>query len=252
MSGMVEVESLCREFQDPKRGTVRAVHGVSFEARPGRVLGVLGANGAGKTTLLRTLATILRPTSGSARVAGYEIVRQGDDVRRSIGFLSATTAGYGRLTVSESLDYFGELYGLDGVTRQRRREFVAERFNLAPFLHTLGDRLSTGQRQRANIARAVVHDPPVLFFDEPTAGLDVVAAQAVLEFVEECRAEGKTILFSSHVMSEAERLCDDLVVIHDGTVRASATPAALIEQNRAPSLEAAFLATIGYSPTEAA
>lgn len=252
MGGMVEVESLSREFRDPKRGIVKAVEQVSFQAQPGRVLGVLGANGAGKTTLLRTLATILRPTSGTARVAGYSITASSADVRRSLGFLSATTATYGRLTVSESLAFFAELYGLDPATAARRIEFVAQRFSLGPFLNTLGERLSTGQRQRANIARAVLHNPPVVFFDEPTAGLDVIAAQAVLEFVEECRREGKTILFSSHVMSEAERLCDDLLVIHGGTVRAQATPAELVSQCQADSLEAAYLATIGYTPTVAA
>jgi sodium transport system ATP-binding protein len=244
---MVEVESLSREFRDPKRGIVKAVENVSFSARPGRVLGVLGANGAGKTTLLRTLATILRPTTGRAKVAGHDILAESQAVRRSLGFLSATTAAYGRLTVAESLAFFARLYGLDAPAAARRIGFVAERFGLGQFLNTLGDRLSTGQRQRANIARAVLHDPPVVFFDEPTAGLDVVAAQAVLEFVEECRREGKTILFSSHVMSEAERLCDELLVIHGGTVRAQATPAGLIAQCRAESLESAYLSTIGYT-----
>lgn len=243
---MVSVQRLTRHFQDPKRGTVKAVDDVSFEARPGTVLGVLGANGAGKTTLLRTLATILPPTSGTAVIAGRDIVREPEAVRGAIGFLSATTSVYGRLTVLETLQYFGRLYGLEERFLQVRIESVTSSFGLDSFLGTLGDRLSTGQKQRANIARAVIHDPGVVFLDEPTAGLDVVAAQGVLEFIEECRDDGKTVLVSSHVMSEIERLCDEIVVIHDGTVRAASTPASLVADSGAPSLEAAFLEAVGY------
>lgn len=243
---MVSVQRLTRHFQDPKRGTVKAVDDVSFEARPGTVLGVLGANGAGKTTLLRTLATILPPTSGTAVIAGRDIVREPEAVRGAIGFLSATTSVYGRLTVLETLQYFGRLYGLEERFLQVRIESVTSSFGLDSFLGTLGDRLSTGQKQRANIARAVIHDPGVVFLDEPTAGLDVVAAQGVLEFIEECRDDGKTVLVSSHVMSEIKRLCDEIVVIHDGTVRAASTPASLVADSGAPSLEAAFLEAVGY------
>ncbi|MCC6404568.1 MAG: ATP-binding cassette domain-containing protein [Fimbriimonadaceae bacterium] len=243
---MVSVQRLTRHFQDPKRGTVKAVDDVSFEARPGTVLGVLGANGAGKTTLLRTLATILPPTSGTAVIAGRDIVREPEAVRGAIGFLSATTSVYGRLTVLETLQYFGRLYGLEERFLQVRIESVTASFGLESFLGTLGDRLSTGQKQRANIARAVIHDPGVVFLDEPTAGLDVVAAQGVLEFIEKCRDEDKTVLVSSHVMSEIERLCDEIVVIHDGTVRAASTPASLVAESGAPSLEAAFLEAVGY------
>ncbi|MGE0001843.1 MAG: ABC transporter ATP-binding protein [Fimbriimonadaceae bacterium] len=243
---MVAVQGLSRHFNDPKRGIVKAIDNVSFEAHPGKVLGVLGANGAGKTTLLRTLATILPPTSGTAVIAGKDIGREPQAVRASIGFLSATTSVYGRLTVLETLRYFGRLYGLDGDALSGRIESVKASFGLGSFLGTLGDRLSTGQKQRANIARAVIHDPAVVFLDEPTAGLDVVAAQGVLEFIERCRDDGKTVLVSSHVMSEIERLCDELVVIHDGTVRAATSPAGLVSESGAASLEAAFLESVGY------
>lgn len=243
---MVAVQGLSRYFTDPKRGIVKAIDDVSFEAHPGKVLGVLGANGAGKTTLLRTLATILPPTSGTAVIAGKDICREPQAVRASIGFLSATTSVYGRLTVLETLRYFGRLYGLDGDALSGRIDSVKASFGLGSFLGTLGDRLSTGQKQRANIARAVIHDPAVVFLDEPTAGLDVVAAQGVLEFIERSRDDGKTVLVSSHVMSEIERLCDELVVIHDGTVRATTSPAGLVSESGAPSLEAAFLEAVGY------
>ncbi len=223
-----------------------ALQGADLEAVPGRILGLLGVNGAGKTTLLRILSTVIRADKGTATVAGYDVATQPALVRASIGFLSSSTAVYGRLTPLESLRYFGGLYGLSGIDLDRRVEFVVDRLNLRPFQDQLCDRLSTGQKQRVGIARAILHDPPVLFFDEPTSGLDVVAKQGVMEFIEEVRESGKTVVFSTHVMSEAERLCDEVAVIHEGRIVESGVRVQVVARTGHATLEKAFLSLIGY------
>lgn len=242
---MVEVEALSKVFQDRKRGRVVAVDAVSFTAPPGEVLGILGVNGADKTTTLRMLATLLDPTSGTARVAGHDIRREPREVRRHLGFLSSTTALYARLTTREMLAYFGRLYGLRGELLQKRVGALMELLQIVPFADRLCDRLSTGQKQRVSLARTLLHDPPVLILDEPTAGLDVLASQAIVEYIRDCRGHGKTILFSSHVMSEVERICDRVMVVHDGAVVARGTVEQLREQTGERVLEAAFLRLIG-------
>ncbi len=243
---MVVTHRISKHFRSPKRGLIKAVDEVSIEVQPGRILGLLGVNGAGKTTLLRMLATVIRPTSGAAEVAGYDIATQPEQVRASVGFLSASTALYGRLSAREMLQYFGGLYGLAGSELADRLEEVGARLRLTDFDDQLCDRLSSGQKQRVSIARAILHDPPVLFFDEPTIGLDVVTAQTILEFIEDARDKGKTVVFSTHIMSEAERLCDDIQVIHEGRIRGAGSPADLMAQTSARTLEKAFLALVGY------
>lgn len=245
---MVRTHDLKKHFTTQKKATVKAVDGVSFEAKPGRIFGLLGVNGAGKTTTLRMLSTVLSPTSGTAEVAGYDVAKEPAKVRASIGFMSTSTALYGRLTAREMIAYFGTLYGLEGKRLAERLDFVTEKLNLHKFADNLCDKLSTGEKQRVNIARTILHDPPVLFFDEPTAGLDVVTSQSVLRFIEEARDSGKTVIFSTHIMSEVERLCDDLAVIHDGVVRGSGTVQGLKDQTGETSLERAFLALVGYQP----
>jgi sodium transport system ATP-binding protein len=249
---VVRTEAISKTFIDQKRGEVKAVEEVSIEARPGSILGVLGVNGAGKTTLLRMLSTVIQPTSGSAQVCGHDVVREPEKVRASIGFLSNTTALYGRLTATEVLNYFGSLYGLEGGRLRERVAFATEKLQLHEFKDRLCDKLSTGQKQRVSIARAILHDPPVLFFDEPTVGLDVVTAQTIMEFIEEQRDSGRTVVFSTHVMSEAERLCDEIAVIHQGRVCGEGTPAALLEATGEQRLEAAFLKLVGYQPRASA
>ncbi|MBL8060133.1 MAG: ATP-binding cassette domain-containing protein [Chthonomonas sp.] len=242
---MVQVFDLSKTFVDPKRGEIKAVDHVGFEAKPGRILGLLGVNGAGKTTTMRMLSTVISPTSGTARVAGYDIVDEPARVRESIGFVSGSTALYGRLTAKECLEYFGQLYGLDG-NLKASIDRVTEQLGLHDFLNQLCDKLSTGQKQRVSIARAIIHDPPIMFFDEPTAGLDVLAGQAIMEFIESCRNQGKTVVFSTHIMSEVERLCDDVVVIHEGRVCATGSSAEMKAQTNSPTLEQAFLTLVGY------
>lgn len=249
---MVQTSDICKTFHDAKRGPVHAVDHVSIVARPGAITGVLGVNGAGKTTLLRMLSTVIQPTSGSGSVNGFDIVTQGEKVRASIGFLSNTTALYGRLTATEMLLYFGSLYGLRNSELRERVAFVTEKLQLHEFKDRLCDKLSTGQKQRVSIARAILHDPPVLFFDEPTAGLDVVTAQTIMEFIEEQRDHGRTVLFSTHVMSEAERLCDEIFVIHDGKICGQGTLQQIYEQTGEERLEQAFLNLVGYQKKETA
>ena len=241
---MVQTANLRKEFKDPKRGVVKAVDGITVTAEPGKILGVLGVNGAGKTTFLRMLSTVLTPTSGSATVAGFDVLRDPEKVRACIGFMSSSTALYGRLTGRETLDYFGGLYGLSGRKLQERRDFVIATLQLEEFLDRLCDKMSTGQKQRVSIARTILHDPPVLFFDEPTTGLDVVTSQTILEYIESVRAQGKTVIFCTHIMSEAERLCDDIVVIHEGVVFGEGDPGRLKELTQEGTLEKAFLKLI--------
>ena len=203
---MVLVENLSKHFVDAKRGTIRAVDGISFQANPGEIFGLLGANGAGKTTTLRMLSTVIQPTGGRAAINGIDVVQDPQGVRASIGFMSNSTALYGRLKAVEVIRYFGELYGLEGKRLNERIDYVVDKLQIHEFADRLCDKLSTGQKQRVSIARTILHDPPVLFFDEPTAGLDVLASQGVMEFIEESRAQGKTVIFSTHIMSEVEIL----------------------------------------------
>lgn len=243
---MVRTHELSKHFRDPKLGTKKAVDNVTFEAKPGRILGLLGVNGAGKTTTLRMLSTVIKPTSGTAEVAGYNVLEHPEKVRANIGFMSTSTSLYGRLTAIEVIQYFGGLYGLEGQRLKERVRYVTEKLELQEFADRLCDKLSTGQKQRVNIARTILHDPPVLFFDEPTAGLDVVASQNVMEFIEEARDNGKTIVFSTHIMSEVERLCDDVVVIHDGVIKGQGAAEDLRRQTGQDTLERAFLSLVGF------
>jgi sodium transport system ATP-binding protein len=204
---------------------------------------LLGANGAGKTTTLRTLATILVPSSGTARVAGYDIRRDPQKVRANIGFLSTATALYGRLTAREMVEYFGHLYGMEGETLRRRIEILFARLEI-DFPERRCDALSTGMKQKVSIARTLVHDPPVMIFDEPTSGLDVMSARAIIGFIRECREQGKTVLFSTHVMSEAESLCDTIGIIHDGRLKTEGTLAELRAQSGQQVLEEIFVRAV--------
>lgn len=237
---LVEVEGLRKVFPDPHGGEVRAVDGVSFVCRAGEVFGLLGLNGAGKTTTLRMLSTVLTPTGGTARLAGHDIRTESIKVRESLGFLSGTTGLYHRLTPRETLRFFGQFHGLSGARLEERVDIVLRTFEIDKFADVRCEKLSTGMKQRTNIGRTVVHDPPILVLDEPTSGLDVLAAQATVKFVESCRTEGKCVVFSTHIMSEAERLCDRIAIIHLGTIRAEGTLDELREQTGQHYLEDIF------------
>jgi sodium transport system ATP-binding protein len=219
----VTVRGLAKTFYDEARGEVKAVDGIDFDCRPGEIFGLLGANGAGKTTTLRMLATILRPTAGVARLMGRDVVEEPAAVRRTLGFYSATTALYPRLTARETLEFFARvnLYPEDQV--DGRVDFLVDRFGIGEYVGARVEKLSTGMKQKVSIARTVAHDPPILIFDEPTVGLDVINALEMARVIREIRDEGKTIIFSTHIMSEAEKLCDRIAIIHNGRILASDT-----------------------------
>jgi sodium transport system ATP-binding protein len=237
---VIEAENLGKHFRATHRSMVRAVNGVSFRCMPGQVYGLLGANGAGKTTTLRMLSTLLKPTEGSARVAGHDVRQAPAEVRANIGFLSAATALYGRLTAREMTEYFGRLHGLGGEGLRRRVQDVFLRLEI-DFEDRRCDTLSTGMKQKVSIARTLVHDPPVMIFDEPTLGLDVMTARTIVGFIRECRTQGKTVLFSTHVMSEAEKLCDVIGIIHQGRLLAEGTLADLRARYQQTDLEEIFV-----------
>jgi sodium transport system ATP-binding protein len=227
MDEAVVVRDLAKHFYDEARGEVRAVDGIDFTCRAGEILGLLGANGAGKTTTLRMLATILVPTRGSATVMGHDVASAPQAVRRQIGFYSASTALYPRLTARETIRFFGELGGLSAEPLRRRVDDLVERFGIRAYADVRVEKLSSGMRQKVSIARTVVHDPPVLIFDEPTIGLDVLNALDMRQAIARLRDEGKAILFSTHIMSEAEQLCDRVAIIHGGRIHACDTLAGL-------------------------
>lgn len=241
---MVVTDQISKFFHDPKRGEIRAVDRVDFQAVPGQIHGLLGVNGAGKTTLLRMLSTVIAPTSGTGTVAGHDIQTASREVRQNIGFLSTSTALYGRLTAKEMLEYFASLYGYEGTEAKDRVQSAIQTTDATEFQDQLCDKLSTGQKQRVSIARAILHDPPVLFFDEPTAGLDILTSQTIMEFIEAARDNQKTVIFSTHIMSEVERLCDQVTVIHDGKVKGKGTVQELKTQTGEDSLERTFLSLV--------
>lgn len=238
---MIEASELSKSFKDRKRGQILAVDRVSFTCRPGEIYGLLGANGAGKTTTLRLLATILRASSGDATVAGFALSRDPQSVRARIGFLSTATALYGRLTARELVEYFGRLHGINPPRLGQRVDDLFSKLGICEFANGRCDKLSTGMKQRVSIARSIVHDPPVMVFDEPTNGLDVMASRAIVDFIRQCRAEGKTVIFSSHNMSEVEKLCDRVGIIHGGRLLAEGTPAELRARTGSSDLEEAFV-----------
>src|SRR6202047_311346 len=238
---MIETRGLSKVFKDKKRGLIRAVDSISFTCKPGQIYGLLGANGAGKTTTLRMLATILEPTNGTAVVCGYDVIEAPEKVRAHVGFLSTATALYPRLTSQEMVEYFGRLNGLDESTLKRRVDDIFNRLDMNGFRDRRCDKLSTGMKQKTSIARTLVHDPPVMIFDEPTLGLDIMAARTIVAFIRECRQAGKTVIFSTHIMSEVEKLCDVIGIIHDGKLLTEGTLAELRERYAEQDLEEIFV-----------
>jgi sodium transport system ATP-binding protein len=241
---MIHVRHLTKTYADLRRGEIVALEDVSFDARQGQIYGLLGPNGAGKTTVLRILSTVLRPTDGAASVNGWDVVREASQVRRQIGFVSTNTAVYDRMTAWEMVEYFGRLYGLEEAPLRRRMEEIFERLQMNEIRDLLGAKMSTGMKQKVSIARAIVHDPPVLIFDEATSGLDVLVARALLKTVADLRDHGKCVLFSTHIMREAEKLCDRLAIMHRGRILAEGTLDELRERHGEDDLEELFFRLI--------
>ena len=241
---MIELEGLTKVFTGPDGHPVDAVSDVSFAVNPGEVFGLLGPNGAGKTTTLRMLCTVLKPTAGFATIAGHDIITDPAAVRHAIGFLSANTGTYDRMTAWEMVAYYGRLYGLDGDPLNDRLTELFETFQMTGFRDQPCGQLSTGMKQKVSIARALIHDPPVLIFDEPTAGLDILVQRAVLQLVLDLKARGKTILFSTHVMSEVYKLCDRVAIMARGTIAAAGTLPELREQFEQDDVEEIFFGLV--------
>jgi sodium transport system ATP-binding protein len=239
------VEDVARAF-----GAVEAVRGLSFAVRGGEVLGLLGPNGAGKTTTLRMLATLLRPDRGRATVAGFDVRSAPLSVRRNIGYLTGDTGLYERLSPVEMLRYFGALHGLRTAVCEARIATLVDGLAMGSFAGRRCGSLSTGQRQRASVARALLTDPPVLILDEPTAGLDILAARTLLDTLRVERERGKAVLFSTHVMAEAELVCDRIVLLHRGRAIAEGTVRALRARFDRDTLAEAFLAAIALADGE--
>lgn len=242
MPVVVEVDALRREWPQPRGAPVIAVADATFVVHAGEILGLLGPNGAGKTTIMQVLATLTPPTSGVARVAGHDVRTAPGEVRRSLGYLSTTSGLPARLTVRECLALFARLHGL--AAPERAVADAVDRFRLGEFRDRFAEGLSTGMRQRLRIACAAIHRPPVLILDEPTSGLDLMSTDDLLDEVVALRTNGAAVLYSTHVMEEAERICDRVAVLHHGRVRAVGTLDALRAETGAATLADAFRRTV--------
>jgi len=224
-------------------GKNKVLRGISFEANSGEIFGLLGPNGAGKTTTLRLICTLLAPDAGSVAVLGFDTRTAPEEVRRRVGVVTAEIGVYARLSARENITYFAELSGVIDGELNRRVDAVIDRLDMGSFAKQRAESLSSGQKQKVAIARAIVHDPEILMFDEPTSNLDVLASREIRDFMVESRGREKCVIFSTHVLHDAERLCDRVTILHQGTVVASGTTAHVRGSHR--DLEEAFLELVG-------
>jgi len=241
----IKLENATKAFTRLKGDPVVAVDNVNFDVFKGEIFGLLGPNGAGKTTTLRMISTILKPTDGHILVDGFDTTAQSNEVRRRLGFLSGNTGLYKRLKAWEMVAYFGQLYGMKESLLMERIDKLFKLLDMVEFRDVLCDALSSGTRQKVSIARTIVHDPPILVFDEPTAALDPLVARTLLDFIKGLKDEGKTIVFSTHIMLEAERLCDRVGIIHRGKMLEIGSIPEILERTGTDSLESAFFALAG-------
>lgn len=240
---MIKVEGVSKSF-----GSVNAVNGVSFECHKGQIFALLGSNGAGKTTTIRMISTIIKPDCGRVVVNGYDTTKDQDEVRRSIGVLNSDVGLYGRLTAYENVKYFAKLHGLHTKTIDRRIDELFTLMDMNEFRNRKVEGFSKGMKQKVNIIRAIIHDPSTILFDEPTSGLDVISARNILDFIGECRNRGKCILFSTHIMSEVERLCDRVAIINKGTIIAQGSTKEILEKTSQSTIEDAYLKLVSDKP----
>jgi sodium transport system ATP-binding protein len=258
---MIKVENLLKQYSLNKKqqkelqtnaSSINAVNNISLECKPGRVFSLLGANGAGKTTTLRMIATILQPSQGSIKVNGFDVVTHASEVRKQIGFLTGSTNLYERLTPAEVVQYFGELQGMEKNALKQRTDELFTQLGIHDFSTKRIAQMSTGMKQKVSIARSMIHNPSVVIFDEPTSGLDVITANSIIELIKQCRAEGKTIIFSSHIMSEVDLLCDDLAIINKGEIVYAETMDNYRAEFAGQSLTEAFINIVKNSAISAA
>lgn len=249
---MIEIQNISKTFSLSKKqqkemgsewkgNTVDAVKEVSFNCKPGRIFTLLGPNGAGKTTTLRMIATILKPSMGTITVGGYDTVKNGVEVRKRLGFLTGATGLYDRLTPHETIDYFGRLNGMTEEKIRQRKKDLFDLLGIHAFANRRVGKFSTGMKQKVSIARTMIHDPEIIVFDEPTSGLDVIAAKSIIELIRDCKQKGKTIIFSTHIMSEVNMLSDDLAIMHKGSLIYNGLFSEFREQMKEPTLEDEFI-----------
>lgn len=220
---MIKINNVSKVFRDKKLGDIYAVNNVSTHIEKGEIYGLLGPNGAGKTTLLRMMSTIMTPTEGSITINGYDVLTQPEQVKQSIGFLSGNTKLYKKLTPVETMRFFGNLYGIEKKELEKRIERILNALDMNSFKDKVVEKLSTGQVQKTSIARCLIHDPEVYILDEPTLGLDILTSRAIIDFIINEKKNGKTIIFSTHYMEEADALCDRIGLIHKGKIVDSGT-----------------------------
>ncbi|MCP5104614.1 MAG: ATP-binding cassette domain-containing protein [bacterium] len=253
---MISVEQLSKRFKLSRKqkreheaagDTLMAVSGISFTSKPGRVFTLLGPNGAGKTTTLRMLATMLKPTSGTIKIAGFDTVKEPEKVRGKIGFLTGSTALYERLNAHEIIKYYADLHGMERSKFEKRKEELFGLLGINEFASRRIGKLSSGMKQKVSIARTMIHDPEVVIFDEPTVGLDVITSRSIMQLIRQCKEEGKTVIFSTHIMGEVSLLSDDLAIIYKGKLLYNDTYENFLSQMKTKSLEDEFIRIVENS-----
>ena len=242
---MIEIKHLTKIFNRNKKNELTAVDDVTLSIDNGEIFGILGPNGAGKTTTLRIIATILLPTSGTVTVDGYSVVDDPERVRKNIGFLTGETKLYDRLTILETLDYFGRLYNVTHTELQKRVNDLITSFDLIPMKNKRIADLSDGMKQKVSLGRTIIHNPDNLILDEPLTGLDILARRAMANFIKDAKKHNNAIIFSTHVMSEAEELCDRIAIIHKGKILSIGKKEALKKEYNCSTLEEIFVKLTG-------
>lgn len=241
---MIHLQDVSKSFKDKKQ-MVHAVQNISFTVKQGEVVGLLGENGAGKTTLLRMISTILEPTSGKILIDKQEINQYSMDIKRKIGVLFGSETGlYERLTARENLVYFAKLYQISDLETKTRIDQLAKRFGMKDYLDRRLGGFSKGMRQKVAIARTLLHDPEVILLDEPTTGLDITSANMFRELIHHLRKEGKTIIFSSHIMEEVQQLCESIIMIHKGKLVYNGTLKTLYDTEETEDLNFIFMSRL--------